>query len=1145
MRFRQLSLERCGRFEGCELDFRAGAPELHIIYGVNEAGKTTSMAAVADLLFGFEPRSRYNFLFDYPMLRIGAVLEEDDRVLSVRRRKANAGSLVDADDKQIDDGPLIAMLHGQTRDGFRLAFSLDHLRLREGGHEMARARGDVGQTLFAAGSGMTGIVSALAEIEKDAGAIWGPKRSQARSYTQAETVYEARRAQARERHTKPKAWTDAQTSLHAAESVRDAAVADRDALIAEQRQVERLRRIGPAMRRRAELLAGLAAIGDAPALPPAREDRVLAALTVMNDAERARVTAAALLGDVAARMEGLARDPAMLAQAEAVDDLFKRSGEMVKGAGDADRLTIERRIKEARANALRRDLGVVQQDLPPRLAVTRLRELARKHGEALAALRSIGEAEETVSAKLAPLERRLADAELTTGLAELVVATDAARRLGDDVDARCTDAIAAADAAVKRAADARVRLAPWSGDADALAHVAGIDEAELAGTEADLTLHRHAVRTSAEEEQRLAEEGARLELAREALADSGAAVAATELEAARARRDAQWYELRDGLRGITPLVDPVGSSDAYERAINGADDVADQRFALAEGSGQLGLLDQQASALQLRRAQALTRRDDARAAESETLTRWQARAISGGLPPFEPARLRAWLADRTIALDAQVVAERLQSQAIGEVTRRRLVRDGLTRLMPELALVDEALVPVLREAARRVAIGEARDAAYRADHAEMRQLSDALATHARQAGHRGEERGRAEREWQEAAAASGMSLAIDEGDARLSLIDELRVVVDEVAALDGRLRGIETNRDRFASDLAALWAKLDHTGTPELDVLRTRLDAARAGAATRATLETDRKRRADEAEAAQAARDAAVAGLTPVLVDFGGIAVEALDRVVQVSRDVRGDREALAMAEAEAIRGGEGYAIEALEVQWQASDPEAVNNRADALGPLLDEAQRQVTTAADAVGEARRAFAALDTFGGDAAGAIADAEQARAEMAMQAETYLLKRAQAITLRWAIERYRQERQDPLLLRASALFRRLTLGRFTELRIDHDAAAPRLLGVRNGGRQAIDVEAMSDGTADQLFLALRLAAAEQSVAAGVRLPFLADDLFINFDDDRARAGFEVLSDLAQTTQVLFFTHHAHLREIARDVTGAELHSECLLG
>jgi uncharacterized protein YhaN len=54
----------------------------------------------------------------------------------------------------------------------------------------------------------------------------------------------------------------------------------------------------------------------------------------------------------------------------------------------------------------------------------------------------------------------------------------------------------------------------------------------------------------------------------------------------------------------------------------------------------------------------------------------------------------------------------------------------------------------------------------------------------------------------------------------------------------------------------------------------------------------------------------------------------------------------------------------------------------------------------------------------------------------------------------------------------------------------------------------------------------------------LPFVADDLFINFDDDRAASGFEVLSGLAQKTQVLFFTHHQHLLNVANRATGAEV-------
>ena len=110
MRFSRLSLERYGRFEDCELDFRSGSPDLHVIYGENEAGKTTSLAAVSDLLFGFPVRSPYNFMFDYSLLRVGAVLEDGDTTLACRRKKGTSGTLLDADDAAIEESPLTAML---------------------------------------------------------------------------------------------------------------------------------------------------------------------------------------------------------------------------------------------------------------------------------------------------------------------------------------------------------------------------------------------------------------------------------------------------------------------------------------------------------------------------------------------------------------------------------------------------------------------------------------------------------------------------------------------------------------------------------------------------------------------------------------------------------------------------------------------------------------------------------------------------------------------------------------------------------------------------------------------------------------------------------------------------------------------------
>ena len=75
-------------------------------------------------------------------------------------------------------------------------------------------------------------------------------------------------------------------------------------------------------------------------------------------------------------------------------------------------------------------------------------------------------------------------------------------------------------------------------------------------------------------------------------------------------------------------------------------------------------------------------------------------------------------------------------------------------------------------------------------------------------------------------------------------------------------------------------------------------------------------------------------------------------------------------------------------------------------------------------------------------------------------------------------------------------------------------------------------MSEGTCDQLYLALKLASVEHHLDHNAPIPFVVDDILVNFDDRRARAALGVLEALSRRTQVLFFTHHRHLVELARE-------------
>jgi uncharacterized protein YhaN len=169
-------------------------------------------------------------------------------------------------------------------------------------------------------------------------------------------------------------------------------------------------------------------------------------------------------------------------------------------------------------------------------------------------------------------------------------------------------------------------------------------------------------------------------------------------------------------------------------------------------------------------------------------------------------------------------------------------------------------------------------------------------------------------------------------------------------------------------------------------------------------------------------------------------------------------------------------------------------------------------------------------------------QEALAEMATATGRFITVFIAGRLLRWAIERFRAERQDPLLRRAAALFRGLTCGSFVELAVDDADEAPHLLARRTDGTH-VGVDGLSEGTRDQLYLALRLAAVELHLSSGRPLPFIADDLFVNFDDERSAAGFAALADLARHTQVIFLSHHQHLLDVARRAIGPHLSASTL--
>ena len=517
---------------------------------------------------------------------------------------------------------------------------------------------------------------------------------------------------------------------------------------------------------------------------------------------------------------------------------------------------------------------------------------------------------------------------------------------------------------------------------------------------------------------------------------------------------------------------------------------------------------------------------------------------------MEPEQVTSWLVDRNAAEAAHAIATSLEDEAAASRRRRAGVRAALLARLPLDAAENDAteLAPVLARAERIRFVGEAAEQTARLSKAaaeQLKQEADALARRRKRLEEVATVRAAA---WRDLLADAQLEMDVAGAIATLDVLEELRVAsaaqTELKARMDGMARDVDNHDTRIASIADALGIDASRSPAERLQTMRERLAAARATANVVASIEETLAQRTADAAAEEAKLAVALESLGPLMEETVSIDTAGLGAAIQKSRDARALRTAIAATETAIKSAGDGKSLEELLATQEGVDPDGLAGRTQTLSAELATLNGEVAAAAAAHGDARTAFAGLETTGPSAVDAATDAGQARSELGVLTEQYILKRAQAVTLRWAIEQYRERHQDPMLLRASELFSSLTIGRYSALRIDNDGTTPRLLGLRDDGRTVVDVGAMSEGTTDQLFLALRLAAVEQSVASGIRLPFLADDLFVNFDDERSEAGFRVLAELAKSTQVLFFTHHPHLAAIARSVVGAGIHSECSL-
>lgn len=126
--------------------------------------------------------------------------------------------------------------------------------------------------------------------------------------------------------------------------------------------------------------------------------------------------------------------------------------------------------------------------------------------------------------------------------------------------------------------------------------------------------------------------------------------------------------------------------------------------------------------------------------------------------------------------------------------------------------------------------------------------------------------------------------------------------------------------------------------------------------------------------------------------------------------------------------------------------------------------------------------------------------------------------QSLAVQWidqALQLASADRFPQIIERAQQYFCRLTDNRYATIHL-----TDQVIYVTDQNGESFDVGELSTGTAEQLYIALRLGFV-QVMGDLIDLPIMIDDGFVNFDHSRKQTMFEILGEIAKTHQVLYFT------------------------
>jgi uncharacterized protein YhaN len=1166
MKILELQLIAYGPFSDAAIDLSAGSEGLHIVYGPNEAGKSSALRALHALLYGVPERSGDDFRHPYAKMRIGAAIQSSNgELLKLVRRKGRSNTLrADDDQTVLDESVLQRFISGVGADLFTTMFGIGYDSLVRGGREIIRGGGSVGQILFAAGSGIANLREVQAQLQAEADALFKPS-GQKPSINAAISRFNSKRKALRDAQLPGQQWQRHDRALREATARKQSL---EQALAGEQRDVHRLKRIRealPIIAQRTELMHELQDYASAALLPEHFGEKRRELITNLQIAENDRTKALDAIETIEKAAGELQVSEITLENAGLIEELYQELGSQNKAAKDRVRLETRRSVLRGEAadilRSLRDDLTLEEAGKLriKKTETVRINELGTRYERIVTRIESNRQQIPQLAHDLENLKKELKDLKEPKPVDALKDAMAQAEEFGA-LEKHCRAEQREVQRALKNLEVTLGQQTLWPGTVAALESLP-VPLAETIDVFEDRV--DAAERRVADLKAEIARvEGERREVDRqlEALQIEHAVPTEQDLLAARHLRDDGWQLVRSRLadapaseEAVNDFVRNFPASEnlaaAFGSSVKRADEVADR---LRREADRVAAKAKLLTDRDVRTKQQAQLETDLAAAEkrfAETLQEWIRLWEPVDIVPRTPREMRVWAQNhRSLTAKAAEIRER---KAKAEDLRnnidaqRRSLDQCLLTLSGFPAGEIETLSDLIKRSRKVVESQEHLGRKREQLLAAIAQRENELTTAQTRVTDSEKDLSQWQSRWAQAVSPLGLDANAFPAQANV-VVEELKTLFDklnEAAILQKRMAGIDRDADAFASNVLALVkaAAVDLAGMPADQAaveLNRRLNRIRTAASKKKTLDkqvkTEKKR-----------KKKAVGTLTDIQSQLDSMCREAgcdnhqeLAEAERRSEQRRRIESELAGLDDHLRKLSAGATVDEFIKDALKEDPDAINAQLQRLEESIRDLTREKSDLDQTIGSERTELGKMDGSA-QAAELAEDTQMLLGRIESDVEKYAgLKLATAV-LNLAMERYRAKNQGPILARADLLFSQLTQESFAGLRLEFDDhGQPVLVGVRPGGKEIVTVDGMSDGTADQLYLALRLAGVAEYLAQNEPMPFIVDDILIKFDDGRAVAALKALADLSKTTQVIFFTHHRHLVELAEEHLGSSL-------